>query len=128
MKAQGPLLKLYYDGACHLCSREIDTYLKKDEKGILQAVDISSSDFKPELEGLDPQRVHKFFHVKTCDGQVFEGVEAFAAIWDLLGILRPLSWFSKTFVGGFAMRLSYVFFAEVRPYLPKRKNCESCKI
>lgn len=128
MKTQETKLRLYYDGACHLCSREVEGYLRVDKNKKLVPVDISASDFDAESEGVDANLVNKYFHVKNHNGELIDGVEAFAAIWDELGILSPLSWFSKTMLGGFAMHLSYVVFAEIRPYLPKRKECESCKI
>lgn len=121
-------LKLYYDGACHLCSREIEGYLKKDPKQLLMPVDISGPDFDPEKDGIEVKKANKYFHVKTETGEILDGVPAFAAIWDSLDILRPLSWFSKTSVGGLAMGSAYKIFAEIRPLLPKRKGCETCKI
>ena len=91
-------------------------------------MDIAGPDFNPEKEGIDLKRANKYFHVKNANNEIFEGVAAFAEIWDTLGLLRPLSWFSKTGLGRFSMGLVYKVFAEVRPFLPKRKGCETCKI
>ncbi len=121
-------LKIFYDGACHLCSKEVDGYLKRDRFERLNAIDISNPRFNPNDHGMDPKRVHKYFHVKTQTGQLLEGVPAFAAIWDTLEIFKPLSWFSKTTIGKISMVPSYKVFAEIRPYLPKRKDCEACRV
>jgi len=128
MKTQAHELKLYYDGACHLCSREIENYLKKDPEQKLMPIDISGPDFDAKTEGLDEAKANKYFHVKTKDGRILDGVEAFAAIWDCLEVFKPLSWLAKTSLGGFAMKSVYSVFAEIRPLLPKRKGCETCKI
>lgn len=128
MKAQDNKLKIFYDGACHLCSREVESYLKVDKAGKLAPIDIAGPDFDPKADGIDEKRANKYFHVKNGKGEILEGVEAFAAIWDSLGILKPLSWFSKTTVGKITMGASYKIFAEIRPYLPKRKGCETCKL
>jgi len=128
MKTQGYELKLFYDGACHLCSREVEGYLKVDQAQKLMPIDISKGDFDAKAEGLDIHRANKYFHVKTKDGEILDGVPAFAAIWDTLGVMKPLSWFSKTSLGRLSMGLSYKVFAEIRPYLPKRKDCSACKI
>jgi predicted DCC family thiol-disulfide oxidoreductase YuxK len=128
MNSQKTKLKLYYDGACHLCSREIEGYLKKDPNQFLMPIDISGPDFDPEKDGIEVEKANKYFHVKKTTGEILDGVPAFAAIWDTLEILKPLSWFSKTSLGSFAMGSAYKVFAEIRPLLPKRRGCETCKI
>jgi predicted DCC family thiol-disulfide oxidoreductase YuxK len=128
MKTQADTLKVYYDGACHLCSREVETYLKADHNNKIKAIDISSPNFDAAFEGLDEKRANKYFHVKNTKGEVIEGVEAFAAIWETLNIFKPLRWFYKTRFGKITMGASYKVFAEVRPFLPKRKDCSTCKI
>ncbi len=128
MKTKENRLKIYFDGACYLCSKEVESYLKKDRHNRLEAIDISGPGFDPEADGIDPERANKYFHVKTPDGELLEGVQAFAAIWDALAMFKPLSRFSKTAFGKLTMGPSYKVFAEVRPYLPKRKGCETCKV
>jgi predicted DCC family thiol-disulfide oxidoreductase YuxK len=123
-------LKVYYDGACILCSREIDHYRKKDTEQKIEYVDISAPYFDAAEEGLDPVAVNKYFHVRTKDGDVITGVSAFNAIWEELGVFKLLSIMSKLRYSRKAMDLGYVVFSKVRPWLPKRKDCEngSCQI
>jgi len=128
MKTQEKSLNVYYDGACHLCSREVAAYLAADSENTLRAVDISAADFDAQAEGLNKLRANKYFHVKTADGRVLEGVEAFSAIWDTLGVFKRINWVSKTKFGKPVMNFFYKIFAEIRPLLPKRKDCQSCKI
>lgn len=120
-------LNIYFDGACPLCSREINHYRKKDSENKLNFIDISSSSFDAKAEGLDEKEANKYFHVKTPEGELLTGVPAFAAIWDTLGMWSVLSRFSKSFIGSNLMGLGYSVFAELRPYLPKSESCEVCQ-
>jgi predicted DCC family thiol-disulfide oxidoreductase YuxK len=117
---------IYYDGLCHLCSREIDHYKKNPASHQIRFVDITHKDFNATQEGLDPFAVHKAMHVKTSTGEVKTGVDAFRAIWQVLPGYSLL----YKITGVAALRpildLGYKIFAEqIRPRLPKRKaNCD----
>ena len=117
-------LKIYFDGLCPLCAKEIELYRKWDQNGRLQFIDIASSDFDATSEGLDPDRVHQFFHIKDTKGEVVEGVEAFARIWDHLEIFKPLSWAARNPIGRPVFQLGYRAFAKIRPYF-RRKDCST---
>tara|TARA_B100001248_G_scaffold261761_2_gene254130 strand:+ start:553 stop:933 length:381 start_codon:yes stop_codon:yes gene_type:complete len=121
---------IFYDGACHLCSKEVAHYRKEDKDKRLRLVDISQPDFDAASEGLDPKAVNKYFHVKNKNGEILTGVGAFATIWEELNIFRPLAWMAKNPVTRFFMDAGYKVFAEIRPFLPKKKDCDSgnCQI
>ena len=129
---------MYYDGECHLCSREVDHYRKVDRTKQLAFVDISSPDFDAVAVGLDPQAVVGSLHVRTAEGQVVDGVDAFIAIWKSL---PQYNWLARIVEKQPVHRLAefgYAIFARVRPFLPKRikpaseggANCDSgtCKL
>ena len=122
---------VYFDGACYLCSAEIRHYEKKDKTGVLRLVDISSPEFQAETEGLDPVKVQQWMHVRDSRGQLRLGVDAFIAIWESLPQYRWLSVLASMAIPNLLLRLGYVVFAKVRPYLPRRKtaSCEngSCR-
>jgi predicted DCC family thiol-disulfide oxidoreductase YuxK len=120
------MLRIYYDGLCHLCSAEIKHYRKTPGSENLQFIDITDPTFNAEQEGLNPMDVHQFMHVKNNEGKIFTKVDAFIEIWKVLPkhhfpakiaqlkVLRPF------------LNLGYWMFATVRPYLPKRKKtCEA---
>lgn len=123
-----PDLSVFFDGACHLCSREIDVYRRKDVGNRIRFVDISQPEFDAAAHGLDAKRVQRVMHVQrhTSDGdtagQVRTGVAAFFELWRMFPETR---WMAR--VGAFPLlrpflELGYVLFAAVRPYLPKRKR------
>ena len=121
------LLTVYYDGACHLCSREIEHYRKRDTAARLRLVDISAPDFRAAAVGLSQEHVRKVMHVCLPDGKLVTGLDAFIAIWDVLPGLGTLAKLARQPVVNPLLRVGYWAFAAVRPYLPKRKraDCES---
>ena len=116
------LLTVYFDGLCPLCSREIDYYRTKAGADNVSWVDITSVGFDARAEGLDPDRVHAVFHVKTTTGTIVAGVEAFIEIWKVIPALNTWARLSELPGVKPAMRLGYTVFARIRPYLPRRKR------
>lgn len=117
-------LQIFYDGLCHLCSREINHYRKKAIPGTVEFVDITSSSFDPVAEGFDPKRVNLHLHARL-DGQLFIGVDAFRAIWSVIpgyGWLKSLTGLPIVY---HVSKLLYAIFARIRPLFPKRKTCEN---
>jgi predicted DCC family thiol-disulfide oxidoreductase YuxK len=120
------MVQVFLDGVCHLCSIEGRFLKQNDTLGSLQFIDISSPDFRAEDHGLNASRVHLYFQVKK-EGVVLEGVPAFAAVW---ASLPHYAWVSRLllFPGLFQLaKLGYLFFAWVRPLLPKRKASVFCE-
>lgn len=118
--------KVYYDGLCPLCSREIDHYRKQEGVEKLSFIDITAADFDAQKEGLDPRAVHKVMHVRGTDGRVKTGVDAFIEIWKILPRYRWASKLAQQSLVRPALDLGYQVFATVRPFLPRRKrDCEA---
>ena len=118
-------LSIYYDGGCHLCSREIDHYRKKDTKGRLEFVDIENPSFDPKSLGVTKKQVHKFFHAKDAEGEIYVGVDAFIKIWQTLENYRGLARVANFWPVRSLLKVIYPIFAEIRPLLPRKKSCES---
>ncbi len=70
---------LYYDGACPLCSAEMDRLDRLSDEG-LALVDIHSAP-KDDLPN-DPQLLLKTLHLALADGRVLTGVDANVAAWE----------------------------------------------
>lgn len=79
MNAEAPRTAIFFDGECHLCSREIDHYRNARGADRLQFIDISDPHFDAERWNLDRRQVRKHLHVRRADGSVVKGVEAFAS-------------------------------------------------
>lgn len=117
-------VQVYYDGLCHLCSREINHYRKMRGAENLEMIDITGPGFKAEKEGVDPREVHRSLHVRDREGRLHTGVDAFLCIWQELPAMKPV----RSLVALPILRPLfdglYSGFARVRPLLP-RKACES---
>jgi len=118
-------IRVYFDGLCHLCSREIDHYRTQRGSEHIEFVDITAPGFDPESEGLDPVRVHRAMHVRRADGTLAVGVDAFIELWEWMPRYRLAARVSRSPVPRFFLRVGYRMFAAARPYLPKRgRGCE----
>ncbi|MCM2264680.1 MAG: DUF393 domain-containing protein [Desulfuromonadales bacterium] len=127
-------LRIFYDGACPVCSREIEHYRSQDHQGRIVPVDISAPDFDPLPYGI-PMNAFQFeLHAIDQRGAVYRGVEAFRAIWQAFPdrmAYRLLAAAIGLPVINSAARLGYRWFARLRPRLPGRKDAcagESCRI
>lgn len=118
-----PTIAVFYDGACHLCSREIEHYRKIVPADQVSFVDIASATFVPERYKLDKHEVQKYFHV-IKNGAVFRGVDAFIELWQVIPRYRKFATIAKLPGFHFLLQIAYVIFARgIRPILPKR-NCD----
>lgn len=115
-------IKVFYDGLCSLCSREIKHYSKQDGCDKIEFIDITTEGFKPIEEGLDPYKVNKYMHAKDQQGEVKVKVEAFRLIWSVLPKYSWLVKYTRLPLVRQLLDFGYEFFALARPYLPKLKR------
>lgn len=127
-------LRVFFDGSCSVCAREIEMYRVKDREGKLRCIDISAPDFEPEQYSIPQEDFMKLMHAIDARGVVYRGVESFWAIWQafpsstLFGLLGTL--ISLPLINPLA-RVCYGSFSNIRQYLPKRTTtCTSgaCEI
>ncbi|MFZ3231515.1 MAG: DUF393 domain-containing protein [Pseudobdellovibrio sp.] len=114
-------LTVYYDELCVLCSKEIHHYQRQTGSEKINFIDITASSFNAATEGVDPFQVHKVMHAKKPDGTLLTKVDAFIAIWQILPKYNWLYKLSKKPILKKMMDFGYIAFAEIRPYLPKKK-------
>lgn len=117
-------ITVYYDGLCHLCSREINHYKTMSGSEKIQFVDITSALFSAKKEGLNPQAIHKIIHVRDQSGNIKLGVDAFICIWQQLPALSIAAKLAEIKLIKFFLRFFYAIFAIIRPWLPK-KSCQN---
>jgi len=126
-------IRIFYDGSCSVCAAEIEHYLRLDHGGKLTAVDISAPDFDPGPHRITLNEFMYELHAIDRDGQIYRGVEAFRAIWQIFPSSTVYGLMGATInlpVVNLIARLFYKGFARIRPYLPKRRGCDSgaCRI
>lgn len=121
---QNDQIKVYYDGLCVVCSSEINHYKKMNGSKNIDFIDITSSDFRADVEGLNPQKVHEELHAKDARGQLHVGVDAFILIWSSIDKLKWLSKAAQKSLIKKILQANYSLFVKIRPYLPRR-SCET---
>ena len=115
-------LTIYFDGACRVCSAEMEHYRRKEHGGRLLFVDISSPEFRPRKPGPSLADFMARMHVQDAGGRFFTGVEAFQVIWRAC----PEPWLHQAArllnLPGIKQcaRLGYALFARYRYLLPKK--------
>ena len=113
---------VYYDGLCLACSTEINHYRKQAGSENFIFLDITDSDFKAEVHGIDPQFVHKVMHVRDPAGKLHQGVDAFRAIWRELPRYQFLYRLSERKPFRALLQFGYNAFVKIRPYMPRKKQ------
>jgi 3-demethoxyubiquinol 3-hydroxylase len=79
-----PQLTVYFDGACPVCSREIDHYRRQPGAEACAWIDASSCTDDALGHGLTRDAALKRFHVRRADGTLIDGMRGFAALWQAL--------------------------------------------
>ena len=113
-------LTIFYDGKCHLCSREMKAYKKRDKKGLLDFVNIVGKEFELKKEELNFKDVNKVLHVRKADGSIVKGVDAFIEIWNILEMFSIMSFLAKHQPTRSLFLIGYFIFAKFRHFLPQR--------
>ncbi|MEY3916819.1 MAG: hypothetical protein RLZZ140_382 [Pseudomonadota bacterium] len=73
-------LRVFFDGACPLCRKEISLYQSADHAKAIDWHDVSSAQ-REEMLPLPRQALLARFHVQTPDGQLVSGARGFIAMW-----------------------------------------------
>ncbi len=115
-------LKVFYDGSCPVCSREVAYYRRLDRHGRLCFIDISAPCFDAAGCCLKRTELMKVMHVQDARGRLYRGVDALRALW--LGLPRPLYHRLSRLLGLPGLHLlavgGYRVFARLRHLLPPR--------
>ena len=119
-------VKVWYDGACPLCSREIRHYRHLRGAERLDWMDISRADAPIPIEGIDRATAMARFHVRDANGAWHSGAFGFAELWSHLPVYRWLARLVRSLrILPLADR-AYTLFAAWR--LRRRCDGDNCKL
>lgn len=110
------MVKVWFDGACPLCTREIALMRRLDKGGKITFLDVA--------QGADPScpidraTLLARFHAEE-NGVVLSGAAAFAAMWRAIPLLRPLGLAARNRTVLRVLEAAYVRFLKVRPRLQR---------
>ncbi|MEN7536113.1 thiol-disulfide oxidoreductase DCC family protein [Aurantiacibacter flavus] len=110
-------IMVWHDGACPLCQREIALMRRLDKNGAITFIDASAPD-APQTCPLDPAQMLERFHAEV-DGEMLTGAAAFAAMWRVLPLLRPLGLAARNPLVLRWLEALYVRFLRVRPRIQR---------
>jgi predicted DCC family thiol-disulfide oxidoreductase YuxK len=123
-------LKILYDGACPLCSAEMDFLRRKDKSGRIAFEDISKSDFDASKYEKTIKELNHFIHAILPSGELVTGVEVFRRAYSFIG-LGYLIWITRLPIIKQGLDLAYRIFAKNRISISKvfgRTATHSCDL
>ena len=110
------MVKVWFDGACPLCIREISLMRRLDRRGAITFVDVAAG-ADPSCP-IDRTTLLARFHAEE-DGVVHDGAAAFAAMWRAIPLLRPLGQLARNRAVLRVLEAAYLRFLKLRPRLQR---------
>jgi predicted DCC family thiol-disulfide oxidoreductase YuxK len=113
-----PPLTVLYDGACPLCRREISVYRGLRPNTPVCFADVSDAAL-PLPSGTTREQLLARFHVRSREGQLLSGAQAFLALWAALPGWRWLAWAGRLPGAAWTIERKYRLFLHWRPALQR---------
>ena len=88
-------IKVFYDGKCNICKKEIDFYSKIDKDKNFDWVNIHKNNKVINDTGLSKKELLSVLHIQTRNGSIIKGVDAFGVMWSKFKYLKLLSFAIK---------------------------------
>ncbi len=112
-------IEVYYDGSCPICVAEIDELSRGDRDNALSMINCAGEDFASALpEGVPAQDdLMRALHIRE-DGQWLSGPEAFARIYERMGMTRMAGFWGSRALKPLVHSV-YRLFVVTRPLLAR---------
>jgi predicted DCC family thiol-disulfide oxidoreductase YuxK len=120
-------IEVFYDGACPLCSREIDMLRRRDRRGRIRFTDIAAREFDAATVGTSWDALMARIHGRLPDGTLVEGVEVFRRLYAAVGFARLVR-LSRAPGLSHLLELGYHLFAKNRLRLTGRCEDGACAV
>jgi predicted DCC family thiol-disulfide oxidoreductase YuxK len=104
---------VWFDGACPVCIREIALMRRLDRNQAIDFIDASRPETTCPINRADALAR---FHAQQ-DGTLYSGAAAFAAMWRVIPLLRPLGLAARNPVVLALLERAYRAFLKIRPAL-----------
>lgn len=106
-------LTVWFDGGCPLCLREIALMRRLDTRRAIDFIDVADGQTSCPI---DRAQLLARFHARE-DGEMRSGAAAFAAMWRVIPLLRPLGIVARNPLVLRSLEWLYLKFLRVRPRL-----------
>lgn len=123
-------IKILYDGACPICSTEMNFLKRKDKTNRILLEDISKTDLDVSKVGKSKEELNRFIHAILPDGKIISGVEVFRQAYSIVG-LGFLLWPTTLPIIRQLADCAYSIFAKFRLPISRllgRKVDDSCQL
>ena len=115
-------IKVFYDGKCGLCSKEINYYKRIAPKNIFEWHDIASNPNILKDIRISQYDALMYLHAMDQKSNLKIGVDAFILIWDKLKYWKILSILVRTPIIYSIAKITYKLFANYR--FKKLDHCQ----
>ncbi len=88
-------IKVFYDGKCNVCNKEINFYSKIDKGEKFEWINIHKDTKQVKKTGITKDDLLSVFHIQEENGNFVKGVEAFKVLWGQFKYLKILSFLLK---------------------------------
>jgi predicted DCC family thiol-disulfide oxidoreductase YuxK len=106
-------LRVYYDGLCPLCVREMNKIKELDSNNQLDLQDINATDFSERFPHIDPVKADRILHGELPDGRVILGLDVTCLAWKIVGKGHWFGFMRWPLIGPVADQM-YLLFARHR--------------
>lgn len=114
-----PVIRVFYDGSCPLCRREIRLYQGLPSKVPIHWCDVSEQTGGNFSLPLGRCELMQRFHIQTPAGQLHSGAAGFVYLWSQLPGWRWLAAFADLPGMLWVMECAYRGFLKVRPFFQR---------
>ena len=120
--------EVFFDGACHLCTKEINMLRFLDRRDRIKFTDIAAADFDAlNHTGITYDALMGAIHGRVVWAPLIEGVEVFRQLYGRVG-LKSVIWLSRIPGVSHLLDFGYVRFAENRLKWTGRCEDGACKV
>ena len=123
-------IRVFFDGQCPLCSREIYFYKQQEGSSSIEWIDLAEENFDKLPSGLNQEIAMSKFHVVTANGKLVSGGEAFSSLWLSLPKFEWAGRLFKYSLIASILEVAYKVFLPCRPILqrllrrkPRQQKC-----
>ena len=120
-------IEVFFDGACPLCSREIDLLRRRDRLSRIRFTDIAADGFDASTVGRTWEALMARIHGRLPDGTIVEGVEVFRHLYAAVGF-AGLARMSRAPGVSHLLELAYHLFAKNRLRFTGRCSDDTCQV
>jgi len=108
------MIKVYFDGKCGLCNKEINYYKKISPPFVFKWCNVFEHESELENIKLKIQEALMILHAVDENGTLYKGVDAFILIWSNLNKWKYLAFLASLPIIKKILSLVYKIFAKWR--------------